>query len=278
MSYRRMIGSIRVGLNAAIGGILWCLAWSGAALLGFRLPPLQAVAWMLTTMGVFLLYPEMASARRRRRRAATLGWRRLGPGWPWIALALPLLLLTIVSLIALNAQLVSDRGPDRIPYPFAQARWGGLVLLVLSVVVAPLVEEMAFRGFIQGRITRRSGPVVGLAVSAALFAPVHMSRAWLLYFFAIGLFLGYARLATRSLWAPVVLHAAINGMLLCLPEAVVSSGALATPWIAALCVVAFAWATTAAIRAAGRATRARQQGASPPRPSWSASLYHHCSS
>lgn len=104
--------------------------------------------------------------------------------------------------------------PDFMVEFHASAGWlPGLLFVV--VFVAPLLEEVLFRGFLlPGLAAGRLGAVGAIAVTAVLFALVHtqydpfdMSAV-----LALGLLLGAARWFSGSLWLAYGLHAAINGV------------------------------------------------------------------
>jgi membrane protease YdiL (CAAX protease family) len=104
--------------------------------------------------------------------------------------------------------------PDFMVEFHASAGWlPGLLFVV--VFVAPLVEEVLFRGFLlPGLAAGRLGPTGAVAVTALLFALVHtqydpfdMSAV-----LALGLLLGAARWLSGSLWLAYGLHAAINAV------------------------------------------------------------------
>jgi membrane protease YdiL (CAAX protease family) len=87
----------------------------------------------------------------------------------------------------------------------------GLVALVLVVgIVAPLGEEIFFRGFAHRAFRARLGAVAGAAASAALFALVHVSPSSFVPIFLIGLLLAYLYERTGSLAAPFALHTVNN--------------------------------------------------------------------
>jgi membrane protease YdiL (CAAX protease family) len=91
------------------------------------------------------------------------------------------------------------------------AHGAGVLLLVLVVVVgAPLVEELVYRGLLQGaavRATRRWPAVVAVA---AFFAVIHFQPVEIPGLFVIGLVLGAAALLTGRLGMSVVAHMAFN--------------------------------------------------------------------
>lgn len=82
-------------------------------------------------------------------------------------------------------------------------RWGYLVVGLL----APLAEEMVFRGAILRSLLQwKQNPWVGIAISALLFAVVHMNPAQMPHAFLIGLLLGWMYWRTDSIVPGVVYH------------------------------------------------------------------------
>jgi hypothetical protein len=96
------------------------------------------------------------------------------------------------------------------------------VLLGLTVVLAPPVEELFFRGVVQQYVADAASPTVGIAVATMLFIPVHglgilLTASSLLA--AIGVVLVLALLSTvlgvvyarrRNLAIPILIHAGYN--------------------------------------------------------------------
>ncbi|MCU0253324.1 MAG: CPBP family intramembrane metalloprotease [Acidobacteria bacterium] len=85
------------------------------------------------------------------------------------------------------------------------------LLVAAAVIVAPLSEELYFRGFIYGGLRRDLPFAFASGLSAAIFAGVHL-MAWStapLFLVGLGTAIAYERY--RTLWAPVALHAAFNG-------------------------------------------------------------------
>lgn len=87
---------------------------------------------------------------------------------------------------------------------------------LLAVVVAPLVEEVLFRAFLQPLLVQNLGDRGGVAVTALLFAAAHANLASFLPIFALGIVLGATMLRTQRLAAPFVVHAVHNGLTLLL--------------------------------------------------------------
>lgn len=78
--------------------------------------------------------------------------------------------------------------------------------LLSALVLAPLFEEILFRGVIQGSITSRYGAVVGIVVSSVIFGLVHGNPIQMCNAFFIGLVFGYIYHRTNTIWSVVLLH------------------------------------------------------------------------
>ena len=83
------------------------------------------------------------------------------------------------------------------------------LLAVTAAVIAPVVEELVFRGFLLTRWARRFGVRSGLVSTALLFGVLHFALAPL-GATALGLVAGVLYLRTRSLVAPILAHATAN--------------------------------------------------------------------
>ncbi|SEO69117.1 hypothetical protein SAMN04487843_10384 [Methylobacterium sp. ap11] len=81
------------------------------------------------------------------------------------------------------------------------------------VVLAPLAEEMLFRGDLFSRLRALLPPVATVAVGALVFGLCHAERGLLqpVSVLPLGLALGAMRLWTGSLWPCIALHALSNG-------------------------------------------------------------------
>jgi membrane protease YdiL (CAAX protease family) len=125
--------------------------------------------------------------------------------------------LTILGWAA-SGHPILDPGTDALVSEGSVAR---IVLAFLAVaVVAPVVEELLFRGVVAESLRRR-GPAIAIGVSAFLFGLAHLqwSLIGITYFTTCGVVLGvlYWR---RGLWASISAHAAFNGSLVVLAVAV----------------------------------------------------------
>lgn len=87
-----------------------------------------------------------------------------------------------------------------------------VVLVMALVVVAPIAEELFFRGVVYNAWEREYGMSRALYGSAILFAVIHGSIFVIPSIFALGIVLAILFRSTRSLPATIMLHAGFNGI------------------------------------------------------------------
>jgi uncharacterized protein len=125
----------------------------------------------------------------------------------------------LACVIVLGDALTLAFGRDLVP-PFqleihrsAQAD-GTLIWLWLAIiVVAPVGEELLFRGFLFRGLVREKGDMVpGILVIALIWSLLHIQYDWFgaSVVFAIGMLLGYVRLYSGSVTLAILLHMLLN--------------------------------------------------------------------
>lgn len=154
-------------------------------------------------------------------------------GLPWSSLGFvpvrPRILLTMLpagfGLLILNALLLApvsfllglgseeraeeqqeSFSPDGSGFPALEF----LGLFFLLAIVAPLIEELLFRGLLYGYLRGRAGVVLSVIVSALVFAVLHVVIPPL---FVMGAILAVLAERNRSLWPSIALHATNNGLI-----------------------------------------------------------------
>ena len=86
-----------------------------------------------------------------------------------------------------------------------------------NVLVAPIYEELVFRGWILARLRRAGSAASAIAISSLLFGLLHLRNVYWLDAgdlartmaytgLALGPFLAYVTLRARTVWPAVVLH------------------------------------------------------------------------
>lgn len=82
--------------------------------------------------------------------------------------------------------------------------------ILLLVILPPLEEELAFRGLIFGGLRQTLSVTEALVVSAFAFAMLHLSIPTLVTHLPLGLYFGWLRYRSKSLWPGVFAHACHN--------------------------------------------------------------------
>ena len=85
-----------------------------------------------------------------------------------------------------------------------------LLLVLTTVILSPLAEEMIFRGMTYRRIRQYAGNRPAVLISSLLFGLYHMNMIQFLFAFAVGILLARLYERTKTLIVPVVCHAAVN--------------------------------------------------------------------
>jgi len=91
-------------------------------------------------------------------------------------------------------------------------------VMAFGILVAPLVEETVFRGFVYPVLARRFGIFLGITLTGALFGLVHMPQLWggwgqIATLLVVGIVLTAARAAGHSVLASYLMHLGYNGFL-----------------------------------------------------------------
>jgi membrane protease YdiL (CAAX protease family) len=81
---------------------------------------------------------------------------------------------------------------------------------IVGALLAPLVEEIFFRGFLFQGFRARYGWVAGMLLSSAIFAIAHLDPVSLIPTFILGNLLAYLYQRSNSIWPGVILHMIVN--------------------------------------------------------------------
>ncbi|MCP3977855.1 MAG: CPBP family intramembrane metalloprotease [bacterium] len=84
------------------------------------------------------------------------------------------------------------------------------LMLVGGVVLAPMAEELYFRGRLFDLVSRSRGPAVAVLVTSVCFGIMHMIPVYVPITMLMGALLGYLRHVSKGLVAPILAHALNN--------------------------------------------------------------------
>jgi len=213
MLVRAVASGLAVGL---VGTVPW--AW----LVANNARHMPAVPWAAPVMAVLLVAWWQYFARGRGWPPVTAQARRLGgranrvPDHLWLpalgagALGLFATLL-LQGVLARLVTLPRQRDLDPTQYPAATV----IAWVVMSALVVGVVEETAFRGYMQGGIERRHGLTTAILVTGGAFGLSHFTHpevgiVLLPFYLAAAAVYGLTAAATNSTYPSMVLHAGGN--------------------------------------------------------------------
>lgn len=100
-----------------------------------------------------------------------------------------------------------------------------LLVIVLTLVLAPMGEEMLVRGIAYTRLRTHLPPAAAAVITAGIFSLMHMNLVQIILTFPLGVLLAAVYERTGRLTAPILLHVAFNTLSAAVPVWVVSGAA-----------------------------------------------------
>ena len=148
---------------------------------------------------------------RRRASRSALGWRL--PRLRWIFLALPAAAaayLVLTGIVAFTQALFPGAQNGQVPQ--VQGEYGHYVGLAIPAVsvVAPIVEETFFRGFIYGWMRRHLSVPVAAILSGCFFGLVHFQPVIFVPLSVLGVGLALLYEYSGSLLPGMIVHGLFN--------------------------------------------------------------------
>lgn len=173
----------------------------------FVVVPVQFIAYVLL---LFLLY-AFVRFRRGLPFWSSLAVRTL----PWLQVPPP---LTAGVLLAFFVQFASALVPP--PEPLAldrlfSSRAAAQLIIAASLLLAPFIEEIVFRGYIYTLLERLWGMGPAVVASGVLFGAIHVPQLWPGYFqmgllCLVGLVFAWSRAQTGNTTVSILLHFGYN--------------------------------------------------------------------
>jgi membrane protease YdiL (CAAX protease family) len=150
----------------------------------------------------------------------SLGWKKLKPnlsegkGNPW-AYFFSGCGLAIFVFIASSQVHTNDKMPIQ---EILKNRNSAILLMLMAVLVAPLVEETVFRGYLYPLFAKSFGMVPGILLTGILFGLMHGSQlgwTWGIVglLILVGVIFTFARARTGTVLASFLLHLGYNSMI-----------------------------------------------------------------
>jgi membrane protease YdiL (CAAX protease family) len=150
----------------------------------------------------------------------TLGWRKLTrrnggpPRSPWVFFLAGCALSLVVSVVTIKVQ-----PPKSVPIEeLFRYKNTAMLFMAMAVLVAPLVEETVFRGYLYPLFAKTFGVATSVILTGILFGLMHGAQlgwTWGLVsvLIVVGVIFTLARARTGSVFASFLLHLGYNSMI-----------------------------------------------------------------
>ena len=147
---------------------------------------------------------------RKKRPLADIGLTRINP---WLALelfglgaALNVFVTFAMSIIPFPVEWINSYVESSSVLADANV----VVSIIVTVISAPIVEEITFRGFMYNQLKGGMPMFAAMLISSWVFGMVHGDLIWFMYAFLLGIVLTYIGEKCGALTAPIIVHMAFN--------------------------------------------------------------------
>ncbi len=195
--------------------------WIGVASLFFLIVILMLTTFLFPEMdiGLFLIFGELVflipvwyfGVWKYRASWSDLGLRSFQMG----SLAVGCGLMIVSWLFNLGYGIFLGLYNLQVQPDFALLFDGTIspgLIFVGGAFIAPLVEEVIFRGFIFAGLKERFGWVRSALISAILFSLIHFQPTAIFPIFILGLIFAYLYHLSGSIWPAVIMHMSTNAL------------------------------------------------------------------
>lgn len=175
-----------------------------AAMLGADVMTLTLISGLLTIAVVLAFYLI------RRKKLSEALWLRPVPAPAMLtgaSLAPAMYFVVIVVLTALPAAWTESYGEAS-----SSIDTGSVLGVISAAVVAPVAEELIFRGLVTNRLSRVMPGWLAVLLSAAVFGLCHGELVWFCYAFVLGALFGFIDLRAGSVLPSILGHVVFNAI------------------------------------------------------------------
>jgi len=95
---------------------------------------------------------------------------------------------------------------------FGSDQYSLFISLISLVIIAPVVEELLFRGLFQSLLKRNYSSKASILFSALIFSTIHFEFEVIIPLFILGMIIGWLYENNRNLWIPITFHIINNGL------------------------------------------------------------------
>ncbi|WP_419901565.1 CPBP family intramembrane glutamic endopeptidase [Kiloniella sp.] len=134
--------------------------------------------------------------------------------WCYSAILLTLPLVIVVGFVNFSMmQLIDDKfvNPQLQTITPEGFSWPSFIFIILATgIIAPVAEELTFRGVLLGWLDQRFGRLIAIITSSVFFGSVHGVPMLIPALSVAGLAFAFITYRSKSLWPAIILHATFN--------------------------------------------------------------------
>lgn len=221
---------LTISLGAPLLGALITGVFFGGSLTELSHEDKQSATYLALSAQFLIMYLAL---RFILMRPAGLTWMDLGvygfrdASWKMKAVGIGLLCVPLAGITNLIVQLFLGEieNPQLETLAPAGFAWSSFIAaMLMTAVIAPILEELIFRGFLYRYLRERMPVQAAMWVSALIFASLHMIPELIPALVMVGYLLAYAYERSQTVIAPIIAHGVFNAVMTAITFGFLASG------------------------------------------------------
>lgn len=217
-------------VGAPLAGTLLTGLVFGGSLLDLDAEDKRSATYLVLAVQFAVMYLAL---RYLLMRPASLDWPDLGlygfldSSWKIKAIGMGLLCVPLAGFTNLLVQLLFGEmaNPQLEALAPIGFSWSSLVVaLLMTAVIAPILEELIFRGFLYRYLRERMPVRWAMWASAVIFASLHMIPELIPALAVVGFVLALVYERSQTVLAPIIAHGCFNAVMTLLAFGLLASG------------------------------------------------------
>ena len=160
---------------------------------------------------LFILIPVLWYLKSRGENIIeSLGFHKIKISTVFLTVLLTIAVTPIFAFANILSQLFVSNILGQNSAQMADGAAAIAVTMIMTSIVAPIFEEVAFRGFFHNKIKGMTSVLVAAIISALMFGLMHLNLNQFSYAIILGFVFALANEASGSIWTSVIMHFLIN--------------------------------------------------------------------
>ena len=166
---------------------------------------------LIIAAGVPYLFKRKATSLQDVGLARLMSWTDIGLA-PVVFIAYIVTVTVVTALIAAWFPGFSVNEAQDVGFSLFGSQFDNVLTFLALVVIAPLAEEILFRGYLYGKLKSYVPALWAAAATSLLFGLVHLQWNVAIDVFVLSMFLCGLRSITGNIWAGILVHSMKNAV------------------------------------------------------------------